>query len=211
MNALIICSGTFSDYSFYEKYVCNAGFILCADGGARHARRLKVVPDVLLGDFDSISPEDYEYCKLLDARIMKYPASKDRTDSEIAVDIALDRGCERIVILGGLGTRADHSIANIGLLKKIAHRGAFGTLVNEHNEIFYVTRRLVLHREDGYKVSLVPASSVVKGIKTSGLMYELSEAVIEYGSTLGVSNEFVKDKARISIKSGALLVIKSRD
>lgn len=211
MNALIICSGNFTDYSFFKKYVCQAGLIICADGGAVHARRLKAVPDLLLGDFDSISPGDFEHFRHQNTEIIRYPAVKDRTDSEIAVDTALDRGYENIVILGGLGTRADHSIANITLLKKIDDREAFGTLINEHNQIFYVTRSLVINREKGYKLSLIPVSSKVEGVNTSGLKFELSDSVMVYGQTIGISNEFVLDKAEVSIKSGALLVIKSRD
>jgi thiamine pyrophosphokinase len=209
-KAVIICGGEIENYSYAERFIENAGYVICADGGARHARKMNAIPDVLLGDFDSISDEDYAFFKSR-ADIKVYPIEKDKTDSEIAVDLALEKGCGEIIILGGLGTRLDHSIANIFLLKKIHDAGARGMLADEKTRVFFVSERIRLEREEGFKISIIPIGGEARGITTTGLYYPLADEDIDYGSTRGLSNEFVADTAEITVGEGTILVIKSKD
>lgn len=211
MTALIICSGSITDYSFYKKYTGEADFIICADGGAAHARKLGIHPDILLGDFDSIGSEDLRYFESKGTRVMKYPVEKDMTDSELAVDTALEMGYGKIVLIGCTGTRLDHSLSNLLLLKMIMDRGASGIVVNEHNEINIIKDSIILNREPGLKISLIPVLGRAEGVTTKGMYYPLIDATLEMGSTRGVSNEFSEGEAEITVKSGFLLVIKARD
>jgi len=211
MNAVVICNGEILDYSFYKKYYDDADLVICADGGAAHAKRLGIRPDVLLGDFDSISEADYEYFQESGVRIIRYRAQKDMTDTELALEYALENGCSSVTIIGGLGSRADHSLSNVLLLKKLLDRGVKGTIVNERNEITLIRDRIALQREENVKVSLLQLSETVEGVTTKGLMYPLDNARMELGTTWGVSNEFTADTAEVSIRNGLLLVIKSRD
>lgn len=211
MTALIVCSGSISDYFHYEKYFRRAEFVICVDGGAKYLRNLGIVPDVLVGDLDSISNEDLEYFKSLNIEIIKYPTQKDMTDAEIAVDYAVDKGFTEIIIIGGIGTRLDHSLANILLVKKLLDKGIKGILVNENNEITMIKDIIEIEREKDVKVSLLPLTGVVEGITTKGLFYPLKGEDIEMGSSRGVSNEFKDDVAEVSIKNGILMVIKSKD
>lgn len=213
MVGIIICSGTINDYSFYKRYFepASPSLIVCVDGGARHARNMGLNIDVLLGDFDSISNDDYNFFVESGAEVLKFSELKDETDTELAVEYAIKKGCKSIIIFGGLGTRMDHSLANIFLLKKMLDRGVQGYIVNENNEITLINKQCILEKEENTKVTLLPFTETVEGISTKGLLYELKDAILEVGPSRGISNEFTKDKAEISIKKGLLLVIKARD
>lgn len=211
MRAIIVCNGSMEDYSFYKNLFEATELVICADGGAYHLKRLGVVPDILLGDFDSIRSEDLEYFRENGVQIIKYPKEKDMTDTELAVEYAIEKGCSEVVIIGGLGTRLDHSLSNVFLLKKMLDCGVKGTIINETNEITIINRTIKLRREPGYKVTLLPLTESVEGVTTKGLYYPLKGAKIDLGSTWGVSNEFEGETAEITIDKGLMLVIKSRD
>lgn len=211
MTAIIICNGTIEDYSYYKKYFGQAQFIICADGGADHARQFGIKPDVMLGDFDSISEENFRYFKDIGTEIFKFPAEKDMTDTELAIEFAIDRGFSSVIIIGGIGTRFDHTLSNVFMLKRMLDRGVKGLIVNEHNEITVINDRILLEREENVKVTLLPLTDTVEGVTTKGLYYTLDNAAIVMGSSWGVSNEFVDETAEVSISKGLLLVIKARD
>ncbi|HHV99998.1 MAG TPA: thiamine diphosphokinase [Clostridiaceae bacterium] len=211
MKAVIICNGRIENYLFYNKYIKDADFIICADGGASHAKKLGLKPDVLLGDFDSLKRDDFAYFNKMDIEILKFPVNKDMTDTELAVMHAADKGCDSIVLIGALGSRADHSLANVMLLKRMLDKGIKGIIVDENNEIMLINDKIVLEGDSYTNVSLIPVTERVEGVTTSGLFYPLQNATIEMGSTWGISNRFVCDRAEVSITSGLMLVVKSRD
>ncbi|HHV29057.1 MAG TPA: thiamine diphosphokinase [Clostridium sp.] len=211
MYALIVCNGSIIDYSYHRKFFDEADFIVCADGGALHLQKLGIKPDVLLGDFDSIEERYLEYYREQKVTILKYPTEKNMTDTELAVDTAIERGYKDIVIIGGTGTRLDHTLSNIFLLRQMLDRGVRGRIVNEYNEIFLIDDCTEVKAEEGYYLTLLPLTSKVEGITTKGLYYPLKGETIEMGSTRGVSNCFVSQEAQISITSGVLMVIKTRD
>lgn len=211
MYALIVCNGSIIDYSYHRKFFDEADFIVCADGGALHLQKLGIKPDVLLGDFDSIEERYLEYYREQKVTILKYPKEKNMTDTELAVDTAIERGYKDIVIIGGTGTRLDHTLSNIFLLRQMLDRGVRGRIVNEYNEIFLIDDCTEVKAEEGYYLTLLPLTSKVEGITTKGLYYPLKGETIEMGSTRGVSNCFVSQEAQISITSGVLMVIKTRD
>ena len=140
-----------------------------------------------------------------------FPSEKDMTDSEIAIWRAVSLGCTELVIMGAVGSRVDHSIANVYILKKLLDKGVNATIVNENNEVVLIKDKIEIAKEDGYHLSLIPITGKVDGITTKGLKYSLNNGELELGKSLGVSNEFLKDVAQINIKNGLLLVIKSRD
>ena len=211
MKAVIISGGTIRYYSCCEKYIADADLIICADGGARHAAGFGVTPHVLIGDFDSIAPDDFERFKSMGVQMIKFPAEKDKTDTELAVDFAIEKGFKSIVIIGGIGTRLDHTLANVFLLKKMLDAGVEGMLADERNEAMLVRSGLSMRREPGMKLTLLALSEKASGITTTGLYYPLADETLELGSTRGVSNEFEAETAGVSVTGGLLLAIKSRD
>lgn len=211
MTALIVCNGTIRDYSFYKEYFDKAELIIGVDGGARHLLQFGVRPHVLMGDFDSISSKDLEYLKKLGTEIIEFPVEKDMTDTELATEYAISKGFKNIIFIGVLGTRADHSLANILLLKRMLDKGVKGHIVDEYNIITLIRDEISLRKQPGYNLSLLPITSRVEGVTTKGLYFPLNNATIEMGSTWGVSNRFIDETAEVTIHDGLLLVIQSRD
>lgn len=211
MTAIVVCNGSIFDYSYYKKYFVAATFVICADGGASHLKKFGIKPDVLVGDFDSIDSEDLEYYKSLNVEIIKYRFDKDMTDTEIAVGIAVKRGFEDITIIGGSGTRWDHSLSNVFLLKQLLDLNVRGRIVNEQNEIILTSCNIKIEGMDGFKISLLPLTEKVEGITTRGLLYPLNDESLCMGESRGLSNQFSQESAQIFIKSGILMIIKSKD
>lgn len=211
MKAVLVCNGAMEDYAFHKEFLDGADLIICVDGGARHFKNLGMLPHVLLGDFDSISGEEMDLFIKNGVEVVKFPVEKDFTDSELAITYAAEKGCTSLVILGGLGSRIDHSLANIFLLKKALDLGIKGIIANEANEVALVKDSIKMAREEGVKITLLPLFEKAEGVTTKGLYYPLGDATLELGQTWGVSNEFVAEEAEVFVKKGLLLVIKSRD
>ncbi len=211
MKALIISNGEIMDYRFYEDLIVESDLIICADGGAKHADKMGIIPNVVLGDFDSIGHDCFNNVKNTNIKYIQYSTDKDKTDTQLGVEYAIENGCNEIVLIGSLGTRFDHSFANISLLKYIIDRGAIGTVLNEHNEIHIIRDYIKLKGKIGDIISLLPITKNVEGISTIGLRYALQNAQMILGMPNGVSNVLIEEEAKIHIKSGLLLVIKARD
>ncbi|SHJ04529.1 thiamine diphosphokinase [Lutispora thermophila] len=210
MKTVIICNGEITDYSYSTKVIQSADYVICADGGTRHTYAMGIDPDIIIGDFDSSSSEYLEYYKNKGIKVEKHPIEKDKTDSHICILKALDFSDE-IVILGATGNRLDHTLANISLLKIGIDRGVKMYIADKQNEIFLIDREITISGKPGEYFSVIPFTPRVEGICINGAKYELNDAVMEFGDPYGTSNEFKEKKVHISIKSGYLLVIKSRD
>jgi thiamine pyrophosphokinase len=211
MNCIIFCGGIIEDYDSIIKYVQDAQLILSVDSGARHCRKLGIVPDYLIGDFDSISEEDYKAMTGAGVPVMRFPSEKDMTDSELAIQVACEKGSRQITLLGAIGSRIDHMLSNLFLLKKLADLNIEGVVANEKNEIRIIKDHIELNREKDMFISLLPVAGNAVGVTTRGLYYPLENATLEVGSSWGISNLVINDCASVSVKEGYLLVIKSRD
>ncbi|OPX42355.1 thiamine pyrophosphokinase [Ruminiclostridium hungatei] len=211
MKAVIVCNGSIRDYEVIRTFFNKYDYVISVDGGAAHLRRLGIVPDMLLGDFDSAQKEDIEYFKGLGIQVAQFPAEKDMTDSELAIEKALELGANEVVFIGAVGTRFDHSMANIFLLKKLMDKKVKAYIADEHNLIYMFDKTFSLPGMESYKLSLVPVSLTVTGVTTTGLKYPLDNATMELGTSWGVSNEFVAETATVTIGEGILLVCVSRD
>lgn len=210
MKTIIIGNGEIRDYDIIKPYFEYAYVIVC-DGGTRHSRALEVVPDIVMGDFDSAPKEDEEYFDKLGVSKAQYPVRKDETDMELAIDLAIEKGSDEIYIVGGLGGRFDHSLANVHLLLRPVRSGIKTCLLDEHNIITLVYDVMDIYGEVGQTVSLIPLSTTVKGITSHNLEYVLDNATMEMGHSIGVSNVMVAEHATVSVTEGVLVVIMSRD
>lgn len=211
MKCIIIASGEIEYTRNISRIIRDAQLIICADGGARHLKALDIVPHVMIGDFDSIHKNDLDFFQKKDVRMISYPPQKDQTDSELCIDWAIENNATDITLLGMTGTRMDHTLANIFLLKKIAEKNIPARIINEHNEIHVAIKDIQVTGNIGEILSLVPVTQKVTGVTVKGLEYPLENAVMYMGSSLGISNVFKQTVVSISIKDGMLIVIKSRD
>lgn len=211
MKCVIIAGGDLDHSGKIHDLIRECSLIICADGGAGHLRRMNILPHVLMGDFDSIRARDKAFFEARDVTVFSFPPQKDKTDSELCIDYALEKNATDITLLGFTGTRMDHTMANIFLLKKLSRRNIPARIIDRTNEIHVVTQSICLEGRPGEYVSIVPISETVRGITLKGLAYPLTDATIEMGSSLGISNIFEEKTATISIKTGTLIVTKSKD
>ena len=211
MKCVIIANGDLEYTSDIIKIIKNAQMIISSDGGARHLRMLNISPHVMIGDFDSINQEDLSFFKKKEIKILNFPLKKNHTDTELCVSYALEKKASDITLLGVTGSRLDHTLANIFLLKKLAKLNIEARIINKHNEIFIVTNFIELKGKPKELLSIIPVTQKVTGITLTGLEYPLKNASMQMGDSLGISNVFKKSVVSISIKSGVLIVTRSKD
>jgi thiamine pyrophosphokinase len=144
--------------------------------------------------------------------IKQYPAAKDQTDMELALDLALDNGAAIMRILGGLGGRIDHTLSNIGLLLIALNHGVEAHLLDEKHDLAVANKKICLPKRDGWAVSLVPLTETVHGVTTSGLKYPLNSENLFFDKTRGIHNEFLAaENAIIEVTDGNLLIVCFRE
>lgn len=215
MRALIISGGTIDrDFalSFLRKY--KPEYVIAADRGLAFCEENQVVPDFIVGDFDSFSPERLErYKSRHRVPVRTFNPVKDATDTEIAIHQAIGDGADELVLLGATGTRLDHCIANMQCLHILADNGVKGYILDANHRIslhdgpFEVKR----DRQHGNYVSFFPAGERVTGLNLEGFKYPLADYTMENSNSLGVSNEILAETAYVSFGEGRLFMIQSRD
>lgn len=184
--------------------------IVCADGGTRLALALGRVPHVVIGDLDSIAGADRATIESSGIPVRQYPHDKDQTDLELALTFSLERAPSAILIIGALGGRLDHTLANLSLLSDGRLRG-IDCLIDDGVEQVAVCRdHLVIEGRPGDLVSLLPWGVPATGVRTAGLRWQLSSEVLYPDHARGVSNEMIASNAAVDIDSGLLLIVHSR-
>ncbi len=199
MRAAIICGGEVGEY--IKNYVKEDDFVICADSGCDRAQKYGIVPDIVIGDMDSIENIGFATKKIV------YPTRKDFTDSELAVDYALENGFDELLLFGMIGTRMDHTLTNISLLMRAEN----AAIIDGNNEIRLVKDEITLSGKVGDLISVIPLFSDAENITTRNLDYPLVNGGIKQGTSLGVSNVMTADECTIKIEKGSALVIRSRD
>lgn len=221
MNKTLILTGGDIDLEFAGNYCREQEFnlVIAVDDGLRAADRLSVIPDYIVGDFDTVSPLLlYKYENMDNITIKRFKPDKDYTDTQIAVMRAIEENSFCIHILGGTGSRLDHTIANIQLLQSALECGIEAMIVSEKNRIRLLgdkRKQITLTKEESmYQyVSLIPLSEKVSSVTTRGMKYNVSDFdfYIDKNISMGVSNEIKEMEAEIKIADGKLLLIESND
>lgn len=169
------------------------------------------LPTVLIGDLDSLPAPIVQQLAASGTVVQRFPAAKDWTDMELAVDLALKSGATKIHILGGLGGRFDHTLGNIGLLLKALEHGVEAHLLDPGHDIMLIKDKVSLKKRPGWALSLVPLSLKVSGVTTSGLVFPLNNEDLYIYNTRGIHNEFTQDNALIEINQGILMIIRFQE
>ena len=188
--------------------------IIVCDRGLEALYKLKIIPNHVVGDFDSVSPEILEFYKKQSQIIFHtYHAEKDNTDTDIALKLAIRLKSSKITIMGALGKRIDHALANIHILKDALEANIPSQIIDTHNRIYLINESIQLEKDKiyGKYVSLIPLTSEVEGITLTGFKYPLENYTLPIGTSLGISNEIIEDRAHIKMKKGILIVIESKD
>lgn len=186
--------------------------ILCADSGLLHALGAGLIPDAVIGDMDSLNEAGFDRRKLPDKTLwIKSPKEKDQTDTGLCMEYAASQGCSEIIIVGGLGGRLDHTLANLQNMVGFSHQGINVTLLDENNRVHILTdSKLILPALPGYAVSVFSWTPVSSGVTLTGMAYPLTNATLTHDFPLGVSNEIIGDSANIQVRHGTLLVVCSK-
>lgn len=186
--------------------------VIAADLGARHARRWGWPVHLLIGDFDSLEAEELRAVEQAGTPVLRSPAAKDQTDTELAVAQALTWGADEIVICGALGGRTDHLLANVLLLAHPLLATPDACLADGAEVVRLLrgtgdTRGLVLAGAVGDLLSLLPLGGDAEGVSTQGLRYPLHDEVLCAGEARGVSNVFSAARAEVILRRGQLICI----
>lgn len=211
MKGLLISSGSLSNYEQLKEYSKEADYILCADGGIKHAIKSQILPNAIIGDLDSIGDEEMKFIHDNNVPIIKYPVEKDETDTELGINYLSELGIKDISLFGATGTRIDHTLGNVFLLRKLLKNKINGRVVDDNNIIYLIDEFLKLPKRNNYYVSIIPISEKGIVVTLKGFYYPLINAKINFGSTLGISNKIIDAFGEVNILHGEALIIESRD
>ncbi|MBU5677368.1 thiamine diphosphokinase [Alkaliphilus sp. MSJ-5] len=211
MKVTVVTNGHIENMNILKSVIENSDYIICADGAAKYLMKLNIYPNILVGDLDSINKDAFQWIENGGVKVQQFPVKKDMTDTELAIEFALEQSPSTITIVGAIGSRMDHSLGNIMLLYKIHKMGIKANIINEINHITITDSTINVAGKIGQTISVIPISGDVKGVTLEGLEYPLTNHDIDMGSSLGISNRFIKDRATISVKEGTVLVIKVCD
>ncbi len=211
MKALIVSNGYINDYKKLLENLDRADYIACADGGIRHLRAVEKRPDIIIGDLDSISQDDLAYVREKNIPIHKFSSIKDYTDTELAAKFLIDKGYRDIVFMAVTGDRIDHSLGNIFLLNLMLEEEVSARIIDDKNTIYILDDYMELEKEEDSFVSVIAIDDAGVEVSLSGFFYNLHREYIPFGSTRGISNEIIEDRASIQIHRGKALIIQSKD
>jgi thiamine pyrophosphokinase len=208
MNVVIFAGGTLQPGKACYKAIANGDMIIAADSGAATALHYGCTPSIVVGDFDSLDGFFMEELVKRGSQVRKVAVEKDETDTELAVQTAIEQGATSITLLGAFGgARFDHTMANILLL---AGFESVPIKIVDGPSMCWLIRGPGISAINGHVgdlVSLLPLTSDASGVHTKGLYYQLQGEKLYFGKPRGVSNELIEEHAEVSVEEGMLLVI----
>ena len=213
IKTLIVSGGNVQKDFFDEIYLKNKfDYIIASDRGLEILDKFDIKPNYIIGDFDSIDRKILNKYINTEVEIKELNPEKDYTDTHMAIKLAKELNSKQITIVGGIGTRIDHTIANIHVIKETLNSNAECKIIDQRNEIQLINKKTILEKDKKYKyVPLIPLTTKVEGVTLKGFKYELFNQTLEIGCSIGVSNEQVEEYAQIDLKKGILILIKSID
>lgn len=214
IKTLIVSGGNLEKDFFHEIYLNNKfDYIIASDKGLEVLDKCNVKPNYIIGDFDSLNEEILKkYVNDDKIKIIKLNPEKDYTDTHMALKLAIELNSTNITIIGAIGTRLDHTLANIHILKEALENNIECKIEDNKNKIQLINRKTILQLDENYRyISLIPLTTMAKGVTLTGFKYPLSNATLEVGHSIGISNEQIEKKAQIHLNEGILILIKSRD
>ena len=212
MKICIILNGEIKNYDYINSVIKkgNYNYIICSDGGSNHAYNMGILPDYIIGDLDSTDENIIEYYKSTNVKFEKFPTKKDETDTELCIELSYKLKAKEIHLIGALGGRIDHTIANINLLYYIRKRGIIPKIISEKEEIYIaMNEEIIIDGEIGDTISILPIKDDAKGVTLKNLEYPLENYDIEFSRPLGISNVMTNINCNIKVNKGSLIIIKN--
>ena len=199
----IVGGGPISDYEFVKGRLPQESFVIYCDSGLYHEKKLALLPDLIIGDFDS-HPNPNR-----DIETIVLPKVKDDTDTIYAVKEAVKRGFSDFTIVGALGKRFDHTLGNLAILLMLDKQGLRGTIIDDFSEITLISGGMIEITDDCSYFSVLCAGEKAEGVTIKNAKYNVDKVSLTADYPLGVSNEVPKGQtAGVSVESGKLFIIK---
>ncbi len=213
-RAVIFANGQLPDIRAAQSLIRPDDFLIGADGGTIHIFNMGLVPNVVIGDMDSLEESTLRKLTSSNIEINLYPADKNETDLELALNYVITEGYRETLIVAGLGGRIDQTLSNLSLLTDAHLLPTEGHLDARFDdgveEIFFCRDEVQVRGRSGDIVSLIPWGSEVTGVATENLKWPLRNETLYPHKTRGISNEMLAGEASIKIKSGLLLIVHRR-
>ena len=203
----IIAKGTINNINFHKNLLKDVDIIICADGGVNNAKKIGVTPDFIIGDLDSADSSILDFYKNTKTKVIK-DTNQDKTDLELALSLAESLDPHEILILGAIGDRIDHTLANILCLNKIKP-GIKAQIIDDKNTVELVDKKIDIVGNKDDIVSVIPLTDV-SGLSYTGLKWLVSNKHTKFG-WFGISNRLTQNNATISLSEGKLLVIRVKE
>ncbi len=208
-KCIVICAGDFTPLEIKQK---EGDFVIAVDGGYLYSKLLNITPDLIVGDFDSVSEaekEELSGIKETDReRIVELNPCKDDTDTLAALRIGLEKGYRNFHIYGAMGGRLEHTIANIQCLHFLKNNGAKGYIMDESCMMTLIQNETVtFHKEMEGFLSLFSLNEKAKGVTITNMKYPLDKAEVTNDFPIGISNEFVGEAGVVTVEEGTLLAV----
>lgn len=214
-NNVLIITGGYIDETFLKTLVIEERYsiIIVADRGLLAADNLQLPIDYILGDFDSVPPDILSKYKAGATPIKTYPSKKEKTDTEIALELALEKKPSRVDLVGATGSRIDHTMANMDLLMKAINQNVNARIIDTNNRIYLKKQSFIIKKDEQYGdyISLLPFSFQIKGLTLKGFKYPLDSITLTAGSSLGISNEIIDEEGSVEFEDGILAVFETID
>ena len=209
-RCVVVSAGIINDYEFIKSLLRKDDFFIFCDGGLRHASLLGVKPDVMIGDFDSCSEDDFKKWSS-DCRIISLPREKDDTDTFAAVKHALSEGFEDFLLTGTMGLRFDHAFANIGVLLYLDNLHKKALMADDYSLMEIAGNKTVYIDDTCSFFSVLTVDGDAGSVSIKNAKYPLEKAALSSSFQIGVSNEVLPGKtASVSAGQGRVLVVKVR-
>lgn len=211
---LIITGGTIELEFLQERLIIDQyNMIIAADHGLLAADMLNLSMDYIVGDFDSVPEKILQKYREISTPIKTFPREKDKSDTQIALELALMHNPTEIHLIGATGTRLDHVLANLHLLMLPLQLGVDAFLMDPHNKIYLKKSsfRIIKAHQFGDYVSFLPFTTKVCGLTLKGFRYPLNNIILNSGSSLCISNEIKEEEAYVEFSEGILVVTEARD
>lgn len=211
MKTLIFSGGRPPSSSLLKSELKDSDMLIGVDSGGNFLRDQNIIPDYLVGDFDSINKDNLEYFKVNGCNIYEYPKDKDFTDTEIALELAFKLKSDTITFLGCTGSRIDHIMGNLGLLRKCMENEIFGAIKDDHNSIMITKTPIKISGKRGTIFSVQAYCNEINDLTIIGAKFPLNNHKLRMGDPITISNEFLDEDVEIRFSDGVIMIIYPKD
>ena len=214
-QGIIVSGGSINkDFALHAIQEIQPDYVIGVDSGLSFLHNNGIAPTHIVGDFDSVSSELIEYYKTeTKVPIREFQPEKDATDTEIAIRLLIELGVEKLWILGGTGSRLDHVMSNIQILKIALDRGVKAYLLDECNRISLWDREIRLTEEESFGTyfSIFPFDGSIESVSIEGAKYPLDHYLLTPYESRCVSNERMEGEVKITFPKGTIILMETRD